>query len=295
MQLGDKSIEPRESIIRLYPQKNLFSHIIGQIDNDNIGISGLEKSQDKYLKNITEPLKLTVDTNIQYLIRKELIKFNKIFQTKGSASILMNIHSGEIISFVSLPDFDLNKREKISDKNFINRVSKGTYELGSVFKPFTLASALDLNLIETSTEFLNLPKSIKCAGFPIREYDEKIPNNLTAEQILVRSGNIGSVRIAQKIGENNFKSFLERIGVIGDFDFDIEEVAVYKNFSMSKCKLATVSFGHGISTTLLQLAKGYAVLSNGGYNVDPILIFKDLKRLNKKTINSKKGCFRKIS
>ena len=282
MQLGDKSIEPRESIIRLYPQKNLFSHIIGQIDNDNIGISGLEKSQDKYLKNVTEPLKLTVDTNIQYLIRKELIKFNKIFQTKGSASILMNIHSGEIFSFVSLPDFDLNKREKISDKNFINRVSKGTYELGSVFKPFTLASALDLNLIETSTEFLNLPKSIECAGFPIREYDEKIPNNLTAEQILVRSGNIGSVRIAQKIGENNFKNFLERIGAIGDFDFDIEEVAVYKNFSMSKCKLATASFGHGISTTLLQLAKGYAVLSNGGYNVDPILIFKDLKRLNKK-------------
>ena len=242
MLLGDKSIEPRDNLIRLYPQKNLFSHIIGQIDNDNNGISGLEKSQNENLRNIAKPLRLTVDTNIQYLIRNELIKFNKIFRTKGSASILMNIHNGEIISFVSLPDFNLNERKKIFDKNFINRVSKGTYELGSVFKPFTFAAALDMDLIDPSTKFLNLPKSIECAGFPIREYDLKIPSNLTAEQILIRSGNIGSVRIAQKVGENNFKRFLEKIGVIGNINFDIEEVAIHKDFSMGKCKLATASF-----------------------------------------------------
>ena len=297
MQLGDKSIEPRESITRLYPQKNLFSHIIGQIDNDNNGISGLEKSQDEKLKNITEPLILTVDSNIQYLIRKELIRFNKIFQTKGSASILMNIHNGEIISFVSLPDFDLNLRKKISDKNFINRVSKGTYELGSVFKPFTFAAALNMDLIEPSTEFIDLPKSIECAGFPIREYDENIPSSLTAEKILVRSGNIGSVRIAQKIGENNFKNFLEEIGVIGNIDFDIEEVAIHKNFSMSKCKLATASFGHGISTTLLQLAKGYSVIYNGGYIVNPKLILDASKKIqikNKEQLILKKDVSEKL-
>ena len=295
MQLGDKSIEPRESIIRLYPQKNLFSHIIGQIDNDNNGISGLEKSQNENLRNITKPLRLTVDTNIQYLIRNELIKFNKIFRTKGSASILMNIHNGEIISFVSLPDFNLNERKKIFDKNFINRVSKGTYELGSVFKPFTFAAALDMDLIDPSTKFLNLPKSIECAGFPIREYDLKIPSNLTAEQILVRSGNIGSVRIAQKVGENNFKRFLEKIGVIGNINFDIEEVAIHKDFSMGKCKLATASFGHGISTTLLQLAKGYSVISNGGYTINPKLIFKDFEKVqNEKKMILKKDVSEKL-
>ena len=96
MQLGDKSIEPSDKIIST---KNLFSHIIGQIDNDNNGISGLEKSQNENLRNITKPLRLTVDTNIQYLIRKELIKFNKIFRTKGSASILMNIHRNNFICF----------------------------------------------------------------------------------------------------------------------------------------------------------------------------------------------------
>ena len=286
MKLGDKAIEPRENIIRLYPQKNLFSHIIGQIDDDNKGISGLEKSLDEKLKKNIEPVKLTVDTNIQYLIRKELIRFNEIFKTKGSASILMNIHNGQILSFVSLPDFDLNERKKIEDKKFINRVSKGTYELGSVFKPFTFAAALNMGLIDPSTEFLNLPKSINCAGFPIREYDEKIPKNLTAEQILVRSGNIGSVRIAQKVGGEKFKSFLEQIGVIGEIDFDIEEIAVNDDFSMSKCKLATASFGHGITTTLLKLAKGYSVISNGGYNIHPKLILSESKekKVQKKLI-----------
>ena len=96
MQLGDKSIEPRDNLIRVYPQKNLFSHIIGQIDNENNGISGLEKSLDEDLKNIKDPVRLTVDKNIQFLVREELIKFNKIFKTKGSAAILINVNNGEI-------------------------------------------------------------------------------------------------------------------------------------------------------------------------------------------------------
>ena len=235
-----------------------------------------------------------MDSNIQYLIRKELINFNKIFQTKGSASILMNIHNGQIISFVSLPDFDLNERKKIEDKQFINRVSKGTYELGSVFKPFTFAAALNMKLIKPSTEFLDLPKSINCAGFPIREYDEKLPKNLTAEQILVRSGNIGSVRIAQKVGQKKFKSFLEQIGVIGEINFDIDEIAVYEDFSMGKCKLATASFGHGVTTTLLQLAKGYSIISNGGYDVNPKLILSESKEKEQKKLILNKGVSEKI-
>ena len=106
----------------------------------------------------------------------------------------MNVNNGEILSLVSLPDFDPNKREKITDKNYINRATKGVYEFGSVFKTFTLAAAFDEKIIEPETEFKDLPKSLTCAGFIIREYDDKIPSNLTAEQILIRSGNIGSVK-----------------------------------------------------------------------------------------------------
>ena len=281
MKLGDKSIKPEEKVLRIYPQKNLFSHIIGQIDDDNSGISGLEKSFNETLRESKKTLKLTVDKDIQFLIRKELIKYQEIFRSKGSAAILMNIHSGSILSLISLPDFNPNKRQNITDVNFINRVTKGTYELGSVFKPFTFASALNEDLIEPETEFLDLPKSIKCDKHRIGEYDNKIPSDLTAEQILIRSGNIGSVRIGQKIGPEKHKSFLEKVGVLSQISFDIDEVAPQKNYNFGKCKLATASFGHGVATTILQLAKGYAVISNGGYDIKPTLIDKN--------INNEKG------
>ena len=283
MKLGDKSIQPEEKLTRIYPEKNLFSHILGQIDDNNNGISGLEKSLDKDLKNSQKPIRLTVDTDIQFLIRNELLKFNKIFDTKGSAAILMDVNNGEILSLVSLPDFNPNKREEISDINYINRATKGVYEFGSVFKTFTLAAAFNEKIIEPDTQFIDLPKSLTCSGFPIREYDNKIPSNLTAEQILIRSGNIGSVRIGQKIGEEKFKLFLSKVGILGQLNFDIEEVGRPIDFNWGKCPLATASFGHGITTTLLQVVKGYSIIVNGGFNIKPTLVKKD-KNIKKEKI-----------
>ena len=294
MQLGDKSIQSEEKLTRIYPEKNLFSHIIGQIDDDNNGISGLEKSLDENLKNSPKPIKLSVDKDVQFLIRQELLFFNKIFKTQGSAAILMDVNNGQIFSLVSLPDFDPNKREKILDKNLINRATKGVYEFGSVFKTFTLAAGLHEKIIEPDTMFNDLPKSIKCAGYPISEYDDEIPTSLSAEQILIRSGNIGSVRIGQKIGEHKFKSFLNKLGVLSKTRFDIEEVGSPLKFNWGKCSLATASFGHGITTTLLQLAKGYSILVNGGYDVNPSLIFSDEKKLKNKTVVLEKNVSKKI-
>ena len=284
MSLGDKSIKSEEKLTRVYPQKNLFSHIIGQIDDDNKGISGLEKSFNEKLKEIKEPLQLTVDTDIQYLIREELIRFQSIFRSKGSTVILMNINNGEILSMVSYPDFDLNKRETVSDVNFINRATKGVYELGSVFKTFTIAAGLEEGLIEVHTEFLNLEKKLKCGKNIISEYDNKIPSDLTVEQILIRSGNIGSVRIGQKLRIDRLKFFLDKIGVLNKIDFDIEEVGEPIPFRWGKCKLATVSFGHGITTTPLQLAKGYAIVGNGGFEIKPSLIKKNSENHKKKRV-----------
>ena len=295
MLLGDKSIVPEEKLARVYPQKNLFSHIIGQIDDDNQGISGIEKSFDDRLKQKKEPLELTVDTDVQFLVREQLIKFNTIFRSKGAAAILMNVNNGEIISMVSYPDFDLNKREKIVDLDFINRVTKGVYELGSVFKTFTVAAGLDQNLIDVDTEFLDLPKSIRCAGQPIGEYSDNIPSDLTVEEILIRSGNIGSVRIGQKLEIEKLKSFLEKVGVLNKIDFDIEEVGEPYPFKWGKCKLATVSFGHGITTTPLQLAKGYSIITNGGFDIKPTLIKRDKDNINNKNRIIKEGISEKLN
>jgi len=285
MKLGDKSIQPEEKLTRIYPEKNLFSHIIGQIDDNNNGVSGLEKSLNKNLKNVQEPIKLSVDKDIQFLIRDELVKFNKIFNTIGSAAILMNVNNGEILSMVSLPDFDPNKRKKIVDLNYINRVTKGVYEFGSVFKTFTIAAALNERIIKPETEFFDLPKSLTCAGFPIREYDNEIPSDLTAEQILVRSGNIGSVRIAQQLGEEKFSLFLSKLGVLEKINFEIEEVGSPIKFNWGKCPLATASFGHGITTTLLQLAKAYSIIVNGGYDINPTLIKNNKNEKKEKILN----------
>jgi cell division protein FtsI (penicillin-binding protein 3) len=286
MSLGDKSIKSEEKLTRIYPQKNLFSHIIGQIDDNNKGISGIEKSFDKQLKEINKPLKLTVDTDIQFLIREELIKFQPIFKNIGSTAILMDVNNGEILSMVSLPDFNLNERKTITDLNYINRATKGVYELGSVFKTFTIAAGIDAGLIKPETEFLDLEKKLICGKNTITEYDNKILSDLTAEEILIKSGNIGSVRIGQMLEIKGLKSFLEKIGVLNKIDFDIEEVGQPIPFKWGKCKLATASFGHGITTTPLQLVKAYGIITNGGFEINPTLI-KDKKKNNKKRIIKK--------
>ena len=144
-------------------------------------------------------------------------------------------------------------------------------------------------MIKPETEFLNLPKSIRCEKHRIGEYDNEIPSDLSAEQILIRSGNIGSVRIAQKIGPEKYKSFLEKIGVLSQISFDIEEVAPQKNYNFGKCKLATASYGHGIATTILQLAKGYSIISNGGFDIKPTLINKSIQKNKKGTRILNKG------
>tara|TARA_B110001452_G_scaffold184009_1_gene154671 strand:+ start:1241 stop:2929 length:1689 start_codon:yes stop_codon:yes gene_type:complete len=283
MTLGDKSIQAKEKLSRIYPQKNLFSHIIGQIDDDNIGISGLEKSLDEKLKKNKKLVQLTVDKDIQFLIREELLKYNKIFKAKGSAAILMDVNNGQIISIVSLPDFDPNERINITDTNYINRATKGVYELGSVFKTFTVAAGIHEGVIEPETRFKNLKKSIKCGKNTISEYDKKIPSDLTVEQILIRSGNIGSVRIAQAIGLERFKQFMNELSLINSIEFDIDEIGIPISFKWGKCKLATASYGHGITTTILQLANAYSIVVNGGYKISPTLLKND-KNLKRKKI-----------
>ena len=285
--LGEKSIRLEPKITRIYPDKNLFSHLLGQIDNDNNGISGIEKTFDNKLKDGRKQLVLTLDKELQFIIRNELLNAQNIFKNIGGTGILMNVNNGEILSLVSIPDFDLNQRKSISDRKYINRATKGVYELGSVFKTFTIAAGLNYGLISSNDMFMNLEKKMKCGGRIISEYDEDLPKDLTVEDILINSSNIGSVKIGQIIGKKKMKEFLGLIGILNKMEFDIEEVGMPLPFTWSDCKLKTVSYGHGITTTPLQLAKGYAILSNGGYQVNPTLIKKkyDVSK-RKKILNS---------
>ena len=279
--IGSKAFvfEPKPS--RIYPQKNLFSHILGKTDDTNGGISGVEKFFDKDLNNkekIKVPLSLTLDSNLQHLIREELINAQSDFHNIGSAAILMDVQNGEILSLISLPDYDLNKRISISDDIYINKITLGVYELGSVFKTFTVAAGLENKVINPNTIFRNLENSLTCDKYTISE-NYKLPKNLNTEQILIRSSNIGAVRIAQKIGIEKYKNFLNSLGLLNRVDFDLEEIGIPLSFRWGKCRLATTSYGHGIATTPLQLARAYAILGNGGYKIKASILKSETKFL----------------
>ena len=286
--LGEKAIrfEPFEA--RMYTNGNLFSHIIGQVDYDNYGISGIEKYFDKELKNrklLNKSLKLTLDSNVQHIINKELSQAIKTFDATGGGAVLMDVNNGDIISLVSLPNFNINQRRNITEKKFINKITKGVYELGSIFKTFTVALALEHKLVDTSTIIKNIPKKIRCSIHEITDMKEH-PKNLTVEDILVRSSNVGSVVLAKKIGKENFREFIEKTKLTKNPEIELEEVGLPHQLKWNRCKLETVSYGHGITTTPLQVTALYAALVNGGKLVKPSLI-KDRKKEKSQKIISK--------
>ena len=288
-ELGEKGIifEPFQS--RIYTHANLFSHVIGQVDYDNYGISGIEKYFDKQLKDERlkhKSFKLTLDSNIQHLISQELSKAINTFDASGGASLLMNVENGEVLSLVSLPNFDINLREDVKDKKYINKITKGVYELGSIFKTFTIALALENDIVTPSTIIKDIPRSINCSRHKISDI-KKFPKDLSVEDVLIRSSNIGTLLIAKKIGEEKYKKFLDNTKILKSPDFQLEEVGSPIKFKWNKCKLETISFGHGITTTPLQAAAVYASLTNGGIIVKPTLVKKEKEKESKRLISNK--------
>jgi cell division protein FtsI (penicillin-binding protein 3) len=293
--LGEKGIifEPFQS--RIYTHANLYGHILGQVDYDNYGISGVEKYFDKELKDkklLNNPLQLTLDTNIQYIIDDELNRALETFNASGGGALLMDAKNGEVLSLVSLPNFNINTRANIKDKNYINKITKGVYELGSIFKTFTIALAIEKNLVSPDTIIKNIPRKIKCSVHEISDI-KKFPKDLSVEDILIRSSNIGILMLAKKIGEEDYKSFIQETNLLNTPELELEELGTpfisgqTQSFEWNKCKLETISYGHGIAVTPLQATATYAALANGGNVIKPTIIKKEKYQDNKKIISSK--------
>ena len=286
--LGEKGIifEPFQS--RIYTHANLYSHILGQVDYDNYGISGVEKYFDKELKDkklLNSPLQLTLDTNIQHIIDDELNRALETFNATGGGALLMDVNNGEVLSLVSLPNFNINKRANITDKNYTNKITKGIYELGSIFKTFTIALALEKNLVSPETIIKNIPRKIKCSVHEISDI-KQFPKDLSVEDILIRSSNIGTLMLAKKIGERDYKEFIKETNLLNMPEFELEELGTPLSFKWNKCKLETISYGHGIAVTPLQATATYAALTNGGNLIKPTIIRKEEQQDNKKIISS---------
>ena len=287
--LGEKGIifEPFQS--RIYTHAKLYSHVLGQVDYDNYGVSGVEKYFDLELKDkklLKSPLQLTLDTNIQHIIDDELNEALRTFNSTGGGALLMNVNNGEVLSLVSLPNFNINKRLNITDKNYINKITKGVYELGSIFKTFTVALALENNLVSPNTIIKNIPRKIKCSIHEISDIKE-FPKDLSVEDILIRSSNIGTLILAQKVGEQKYREFIKETSLLNTPEFQLEEIGTPLSFKWNKCKLETISYGHGIAVTPLQAAATYATLSNGGNLIKPTIVKENMFEEKKRIISLK--------
>jgi len=285
--LGEKGIIFESFQSRIYTHGGLHGHILGQVDDDNYGVSGVEKYFDKELKNknkLNFPLQLTLDSNIQHIIDEELNKAIVTFSASGGGAVLMDANNGEVLSLVSLPNYNINVRQDITDKNYINKITKGVYELGSIFKTFTIALALEKKIVSSDTVISNIPRKIECSIHQISDI-KQFPKELSVEDILIRSSNIGTLMLARKIGEQDYKHFINETNLLQTSDFELEEVGSPLSFNWDKCKLETISYGHGIAVTPLQAAATYASITNGGNFIKPTLIKKPQFKNGKKIIS----------
>lgn len=292
--IGDPGLlfAPRD--MRLYPNGTLAAHVLGGASfgeeavhaAEVIGVAGVEKQFDAYLRdpaNGNKPLELSLDLTVQAAAEKVLYGGMKLMNAKGATSVLMDVHTGEVISVVSLPDFDPNDRPRpaisgdASDSPLFNRAVQGVYELGSVFKIFTATQAIDLGLVSADT-IVDTRPPMRIGGFPIGEFRNKNYGRISVKDVIVKSSNRGTGRLALEIGAERQKAFLQGMGFFEATPFEIVEASGGKPLLPRRWKelsTVTISYGHGLSSSPMHLAAGYAAIANGGYKVAPTLVRQD--------------------
>ncbi len=247
---------------RVYPQGNLFAHIVGAVDIDNNGISGIEKTFDEELINKSEPLKLSVDVGVQDSVRSILAKSLKHYNAIGATAIVIDVNSSEIVSMVSLPDYDPNNFKSTDYNSLFNRATLGVYESGSVFKIFNTAMALENGKLKLSDKIDSSP--LVLANYTIKDLH---PQNrpLTPKEIMVHSSNTASARIAMALGADKQKAFLAKVGLLRPLNIELPEKS--KPLVPQKWRestIANVSFGYGVAVTPLHVVNAVAAIVNGG-------------------------------
>ena len=273
--LGIPGIQFIEETKRFYSAANTLSNVIGYVNIDNKGQTGIEKYIDQNLKEeITEDIHLSIDLEVSHAMRDELLKSMKKYSAKGAASVLMNVNTSEVISMTSLPDFDPHYPKDALKPENINRVTKAVYEIGSTFKAFTAAMALDSGVVDLDTMY-DATNPIKIGRHSIDDFHAK-NRELTVEEIFIYSSNIGSAKMALDFGVEYHKSFLKKLGFMDQINSELPDPS--KNIIPSNWKeinTMTISFGHGIAITPLHAAVAGASLVNGGRLIHPTFLKKN--------------------
>lgn len=282
MQLGIPGIGFRTEKRRFYPGGPTAAHIVGLVNVDNKGIAGMEKYvDDQGLADLQasglavardlEPVRLSMDLRVQHIVRDELERAMERYHAIAAGAVVLNARTGEILAMASLPDFDPNNPFNAHEKDRLNRMSAGVYEMGSTFKGFTLAMALEKGTATLNSRF-DATRPIQIARHTIRDFHGK-GRVLTVPEVFIYSSNIGTARMAETVSAEEHRAFFRQIGLLDRMTTELPEVARPTEPSeWKRIHQITISFGHGVATTPLQTAMAGAAMLNGGKLIQPTFL-----------------------
>ena len=276
--LGEINLQTKIKKRRIYPFQNIVSHMVGFVDIDNQGKSGIEASHNISLEK-GEDVYLTLDINLQNAVRNELMKTIHNYSAESGTAIIMDIESSEILSLYNYPDYDPNNINQSNQNQRLNRAFQSNYEMGSTFKPLTIALGIDKNLIKKNMEF-DVSKPIK----HITDW-EPCKCFLNIKEIIVRSSNIGTARIAEIIGKENQINFFKKLGFYEPVLID--KIKTTKPYGQpnhwGKLETMTIGFGHAFAVTPMHLAVAYNSILNKGKKSEPKIILGNKNKLKNQT------------
>ena len=266
--LGEPGLAIDREPDRLYPQTTLAAHVLGYTDIDGHGTSGVERAFDKQLSDSAlrgAPVTLSISSKVQQALEHELYSAMTEFSAIGAAGVVMDIHTGEVIAMTSMPSYNPNIAGKNSPDQMFNRATLGVYELGSTFKPFTMAMAMDAGVVKSPGQVYNCPQELHVYGHVVHD-THPFGRACTVAEILMESSNIGTAQIADQLGRDRQKVFLKRMGFLDKVGIELRERGrtLTPGSRWGPFEVMNVGFGQGIAVTPLHLATGYATLFNGG-------------------------------
>jgi cell division protein FtsI (penicillin-binding protein 3) len=281
-ELGIPGINFLQENRRVYPAGATTSHLLGLVNVDHEGISGIEKYIDGTgLAALREagiatdgnlaPVELALDLRVQYALHQELSQAMETFSAKAASGVIMDVNSGEIVAMVSLPDFDPYQPEQALEADRLNRIISGVYELGSVFKTFTYAMLLDSGLGDMNSEF-DATRPIRVGSFTISDF-HGANRVLRVPEAFTLSSNIAAARVALQVGIERHQEFLRRIGMFDRLRTELpESSAPLLPRDWAEVSTMTIAYGHGISVSPLQAVTATAAMVNGGYYIPPTFL-----------------------
>jgi cell division protein FtsI (penicillin-binding protein 3) len=283
--LGIPGIGFRPAKRRFYPAGETAAHVVGYVNIDNRGVAGMEKYLDSQgladLADIgmtrtsaLEPVRLSIDLRVQNILHEEIAYGMQKYNAIAAGAVVLDVHTGEVLAMASVPDFDPNNPGETIDrktKSDMNRMSGATFEMGSTFKAFTVAMALDDGKINLNSTF-DARRPLYIGGFTIHDF-HATRRILSVADVFIHSSNIGAARMADAVGVDGHKEFLTRIGLLSRLKTELPEIAMPSQPKVwKKINSMTIAFGHGAATTPLQTAVAGAALVNGGMLLTPTFL-----------------------